>query len=42
MLDKIGADKVIYPERDMGIRVGHNLADSIIVDYIEIVDKFKY
>ncbi|HIU64888.1 MAG TPA: TrkA family potassium uptake protein [Candidatus Avacidaminococcus intestinavium] len=38
MLDKIGADKVIYPERDMGIRVGHNLADSNIVDYIELVD----
>ena len=41
MLDKIGADKVIYPERDMGIRVGHNLADSNIVDYIELVDNLS-
>ncbi|NCD09667.1 MAG: TrkA family potassium uptake protein [Negativicutes bacterium] len=41
MLEKIGADKVIYPERDMGIRVGHNLADSNIVDYIELVDNLS-
>ena len=25
MLEKIGADKIIYPERDMGKRVAHNL-----------------
>lgn len=41
MLEKIGADKVIYPERDMGIRVGHNLADSNIIDYIELVDNIS-
>jgi len=41
MLEKIGADKVIYPERDMGLRVGHNLADSNIVDYIELVDNLS-
>ena len=26
MLEKLGATKIIYPERDMGRRVGHNLA----------------
>ena len=41
MLEKIGADKVIYPERDMGLRVAHNLADSNIVDYIELVDNLS-
>ena len=41
MLEKIGADKVIYPERDMGLRVGHNLADSNIIDYIELVDNLS-
>ena len=41
MLEKIGADKVIYPERDRGLRVGHNLADSNIVDYIELVDNLS-
>ncbi|MEG0797985.1 MAG: TrkA family potassium uptake protein [Acidaminococcaceae bacterium] len=38
MLEKIGADKVIYPERDMGKRVAHNLASSNIMDYIELSD----
>ena len=41
MLEKIGADKVIYPERDMGLRVGHNLADINIVDYIELVNNLS-
>ncbi len=36
MLEKIGADKIIYPERDMGKRVAHNLISSSIVDYIEL------
>ena len=36
MLEKIGADKIIYPERDMGKRVAHNLISSSIVDYIEM------
>ena len=36
VLKKIGADKVIYPERDMGIRVAHNLTSKSIIDYIEL------
>jgi len=36
VLKKIGADKVIYPERDMGVRVAHNLASQSIIDYIEL------
>lgn len=36
MLDKIGADKVIYSEKDMGKRVAHNLVSSHIMDYIEL------
>ena len=36
VLEKIGADKIIYPERDMGKRVAHNLISSSIVDYIEM------
>lgn len=38
MLEKIGADKVIYPERDMGKRVAHNLASSNIMDYMQLTD----
>jgi trk system potassium uptake protein TrkA len=36
MLEKIGADKVIYPERDMGIRVAHSLVSANVLDYIEL------
>lgn len=36
MLQKIGADKIIYSENEMGIRVAHNLISPGIVDYIEM------
>lgn len=35
MLKKIGADKVVYSEKEMGVRVAHNLISPGIVDYIE-------
>ena len=38
MLKKIGADKIVYSERDMGQRVAHNLISNSIVDYIELSD----
>lgn len=39
-LGKIGADKVLFPERDMGQRVAHNLASSNIMDMIELSSDF--
>lgn len=36
LLSKIGADKIIFPERDMGVRVGHNLVSTNILDFIEL------
>lgn len=36
VLNKVGADRVIFPERDMGTRVAHNLVSSNILDYIEL------
>lgn len=36
VLTKIGADKVILPERDMGVRVAHNLVSSNLLDFIEL------
>ena len=36
VLQKIGVDKVIFPERDMGVRVAHNLVATSILDYIEL------
>ncbi len=36
VLEKIGADKIIYPEKDMGIRLAHNLVTSNVMDFIEL------
>lgn len=36
VLKKIGVDRVIFPERDMGVRVAHNLVATNILDYIEL------
>jgi len=36
ILEKVGADRVVYPERDMGERVAHNLEDTNLLDYIEL------
>ncbi len=36
MAEKIGADKVIHSETDMGRRLAHNLIASNVVDYLEL------
>jgi K+ transport systems, NAD-binding component len=41
VLTKIGADKVVYPERDMGQRVAHHLVSPNILDYIEISEDYS-
>lgn len=41
VLYKIGADRVVFPERDMGIRVAHNLVSSNVLDYIELSQDFS-
>ena len=41
VLSKIGANRVVYPEWDMGVRVAHNLASANILDYIELSDDYS-
>ncbi|WP_053956169.1 potassium channel family protein [Inediibacterium massiliense] len=41
VLYKIGADRVVFPERDMGVRVAHNLVSSNILDYIELAPDYS-
>lgn len=41
VLQKIGADKVIYPERDMGNRLAHHLLSPNILDFIELSDNYS-
>ncbi|MGM8211902.1 potassium channel family protein [Virgibacillus sp. W0430] len=38
ILNKIGADHVVHPERDMGKRIAHSLISSNILDYLELSD----
>ncbi|AOY76386.1 potassium channel family protein [Clostridium formicaceticum] len=41
VLYKIGADRVVFPERDMGMRVAHNLVSTNILDYIELAPEYS-
>jgi len=36
VLEKIGADKIIYPEQDMGFRLANNLVRTNLMDFIEL------
>ncbi len=39
VLEKIGADRVVHPERDMGNRIAHNLISNNVLDYLELSDE---
>ena len=41
VLYKIGADRVVLPEKDMGVRVAHNIIFSSILDYIELSSDYS-
>lgn len=41
VLNKIGADKVVYPERDMGMRVAHSLVATNVLDHIELSPEYS-
>ena len=36
ILEKIGADKVVYPEREMGTMIAHVLTLGGVIDYIQV------
>ncbi|MFM9280415.1 potassium channel family protein [Paenibacillus jiagnxiensis] len=35
-LEKLGVDRIVYPERDMGIRVAHQLVTPNLLDYLQL------
>ena len=41
ILNKIGADTVVHPERDMGRRIAHNVASASVLDYLELSDEYS-
>ena len=38
---KVGADKVVIPEKEMGIKVAQNLASGNVMDYIELSEDYS-
>ena len=41
VLRKIGADQVVHPERDMGIRIANNMVSNNILDYLELSEEYS-
>ena len=41
ILERLGVTRVIYPERDMAIRVAHSLVVPNVTDYIELSKDFS-
>lgn len=35
-MEKVGADRVVIPEREMGIKLAQNLVSSSVLDYVEL------
>ncbi|WCN38462.1 potassium channel family protein [Aneurinibacillus uraniidurans] len=41
VLYKVGADRVVFPERDMGLRVAHNLISPNVLDFVELAADYS-
>jgi len=41
VLSKIGADKIVFPERDMGIKLARSLVSSNLLEYIELSEEYS-
>ena len=40
ILERVGADRVVYPEREMGTRVSHTFSIRSVIDYIDVAPGF--
>ncbi|MFC5713644.1 potassium channel family protein [Thalassorhabdus alkalitolerans] len=41
VLEKIGADQIVHPEYDMGIRIAQNMASEKVIDHIDLSDEYS-
>lgn len=41
VLEKIGTDLVVYPERDMAVRVAHSLLTKSVIDHINLSSEYS-
>jgi trk system potassium uptake protein TrkA len=40
ILDRVGADRVVFPEREMGLRVAHSFSVHNVIDYLDVAPRF--
>ena len=40
ILERVGANRVVYPEREMGTRVSHSFSIPHVIDYLDIAPRF--
>lgn len=40
LLMKVGADKVVFPEKDMGVKMAHSLMNPSVKEYIELSGEY--
>lgn len=41
VLEKVGADRIVIPEKDMGVRLANNISNSNIIDSINLSDEYS-
>ncbi len=41
-LTAVGADRVVYPEQETGVRTAHSLFQSEVLEYMELTDDFGF
>ena len=41
ILQRVGADRIVYPERDTGLRLAHTWTSADITDSLDIVDGYE-
>lgn len=41
VLEKIGADQVVFPEQEMALRLAHSLSNGDILNFIELSDEYS-
>lgn len=40
ILERLGVDRVVYPQRDMGARVAHNISAGGVIDFIRLSEQY--
>ncbi|MBG9769412.1 potassium uptake protein KtrA [Bacillus vallismortis] len=41
VLEKIGADRIIHPEKDMGVKIAQSLSDENVLNYLDLSDEYS-